>query len=97
MLDADFLAAIGHPARLRALIFLEQEPAETQAVAAHLGLGDAEAEDHLRHLAETGLIDAEDGAGSDPGPQRWRTRATGWAALADLLVAVAGDTPGRGP
>jgi DNA-binding transcriptional ArsR family regulator len=95
MLDADFLAAIGHPARLRALILLEREPAGARAVAAHLGLSAAEAEDHLRRLAEAGLIDAAGRAGGASGEQLWRTRASGWADLADLLVEAVGDAPER--
>lgn len=89
MLDAEFLAAIGHPARLRALVLLEQEPAGAPQLAARLGLPGAEVEDHLRQLADTGLIDAADRSGGDPGERRWRPRATGWADLAELLAAAA--------
>lgn len=85
MLDPDFLAAIGHPDRLRALVLLEAEPATGGELTARLGLTTGEAEAHLRQLAEAGLIEpAGDGADA------WRTRATGWAGLRDLLAGVSG-------
>lgn len=91
MLDPDFLAAIGHPVRLRALVLLEQAPASTEDVAAGLGLPAGDADEHLRHLARAHLI--------EPGPEAlWRTRATGWAGLADLLAATsAAEPPGDDP
>lgn len=95
MLDPDFLAAIGHPARLRALILLEQEPASAREVAARAELPAGEAEEHLRHLAEAGLIDPVDAGDEAGGELRWRPRATGWAELADLLARAAGEPPPR--
>ena len=93
MLDPDFLAAIGHPARLRALVLLEQEPATTRDVAAGCALPAGEAEELLRLLADARLIEPVPGGGDPP---RWRTRATGWGGLSDLLAETAAPVPDDG-
>jgi DNA-binding transcriptional ArsR family regulator len=93
MLDPDFLAAIGHPARLRALVLLEQEPADTREVAARCALPAEEAEEHLRLLADARLIEPAPGDGDRP---VWRTRATGWAGLSELLAGTAAPPPADG-
>jgi DNA-binding transcriptional ArsR family regulator len=94
MLDPDFLAAIGHPVRLRALVLFEREPGSAGDVAALAGLSPTAAAYHVRRLADAGLIEAAGtrGAGA-AGEQLWRTRATGWAELRDLLVDAAGEPP----
>lgn len=96
MLDPDFLAAIGHPARLRALILLEQEPASVPEVAARIALPADEVAAHVRHLADAGLIDAVQAAPGTDAEDRWRTRATGWNDLATLLAEAAGEPPAPG-
>jgi len=93
MLDPDFLAAIGHPARLRALVVLEQEPASTRDLAAQSGLPVDEAREHLRQLVDARLIEPIPGGEAEP---IWRTRATGWAGLSDLLANTAGPPPADG-
>lgn len=92
MLRPDFLAAIGHPARLRALVLLEHEPASTSDVAARVGLSADAAEQHLRQLARARLIEPV----ADAPEGRWRTHATGWAGLADLLSEATGEAPEPG-
>ncbi|WP_445148808.1 hypothetical protein [Baekduia sp. Peel2402] len=93
MLDPDFLAAIGHSARLRALVLLEQEPATTRDVAARCELDADEAAEHLRLLANAYLIEPVPDGGAQP---LWRTRVTGWAGLSDLLAATAAPSPTDG-
>lgn len=90
MLDPDFLAAIGHPVRLRALVLFEREPATASDLAAQAGLSVGAVGYHVRRLADTGLI-AE--AGTRGTERLWRTRATGWAGLRDLLAETAGPAP----
>ncbi len=88
MLDPDFLAAVGHPVRLRALVLFEREPGTTSDLAALAGLSTSAAGYHVGRLAAAGLIE-EAGTGAG-GRRRWRARATGWARLQALLAASAG-------
>ena len=85
MLDPDFLSAIGHPVRLRALILLERQPASTRDLAEHVALSPSATDYHVRRLADAGLIEA---AGTRDGQGLWRARATGWADLQELLAAT---------
>jgi DNA-binding transcriptional ArsR family regulator len=89
MLDPDFLAAIGHPARLRALVLLEREPANVADLATRVGLSADDADQHVRQLADAHLIEP---VSEDDAAPRWRTRATGWAGLTDLLAEAAGGS-----
>lgn len=90
MLDPDFLAAIGHPVRLRALVLLEQAPGSVGDLAGQAGLPPGAVAYHVRRLAVAGLIEEAGMRGTE---RLWRTRATGWAGLRDLLAETAG--PGR--
>jgi DNA-binding transcriptional ArsR family regulator len=99
MLDPDFLAAIGHPVRLRALVLLEREPSSAGDLAALAGLSPGAIAYHVRRLADAGLIEeAGTRGGAGVAAERlWRTRATGWAGLQELLVETAGEPPDAGP
>jgi DNA-binding transcriptional ArsR family regulator len=97
MLDPDFLAAIGHPVRLRALVLLEREPGSAGDLAALAGLSPGAIAYHVRRLADAGLIEEAGRRGAGATAERlWRTRATGWAGLQDLLVEAAGEPSGGG-
>jgi DNA-binding transcriptional ArsR family regulator len=87
MLDPDFLSAIGHPLRLRVLVRLERAPATVRVLAEETGLPRDEVAEHVRQLANAGLVEEAGVAGDEP---LWRARATGWAELETLLVAAAG-------
>jgi DNA-binding transcriptional ArsR family regulator len=92
MLDPDFLTAIGHPVRLRALVLFEREPSSASDLAALVGLSASAVAYHVRRLADAGLI--EEAGTRGPGAERlWRTRATGWAELQALLAETAGESP----
>ena len=86
MLDPDFLAAIGHPVRLQALVLFERGPAAVRELADAAGLSPSAAAYHVRRLADAGLIDE---AGARDGERLWRVRATGWDALQSLLRETA--------
>lgn len=87
MLDPDFLSAIGHPVRLRALVLFEREPGSTSDLSALTGLSTSAVSYHVGRLANAGLIEE---AGKGRGGQRlWRARAAGWAELQALLAASA--------
>jgi DNA-binding transcriptional ArsR family regulator len=90
MLDPDFLKALGHPARLQALVLFEQRPATAGELAAIVGLSPSATLYHVRKLHEAGLIEQVDSR------QRrafiegvWRTTSTGWAAVELQLADVA--------
>jgi DNA-binding transcriptional ArsR family regulator len=92
MLDPDFLAAIGHPVRLRALVLFEREPSSASDLAALVGLSASAVAYHVRRLADAGLI--EEAGTRGPGAERlWRTRGRGWAELQKLLAETAGEAP----
>lgn len=89
MLDPDFLAAIGHPVRLRALMLFEREPGTASDLAALCGLSVSAVAYHVHRLADAGLIEEAGTRGRVQ--QLWRTRATGWAGLQDLLIDATAD------
>ena len=92
MLDPDFLAAIGHPVRLRALVLFERGPGSAGDLAAHVGLSVSAVAYHVRRLADAGLIEEAGtrGAGAE---RLWRPRATGWAELQGLLAKTTTESP----
>jgi DNA-binding transcriptional ArsR family regulator len=94
MLDPDFLAAIGHPVRLRALVTLEREPSSASDLAALAGLSPTAIAYHVRRLADAGLIEEAGTRGTGAAAERlWRARAKGWATVQELLVEAAGEPP----
>jgi DNA-binding transcriptional ArsR family regulator len=93
MLDPDFLSAIGHPLRLRALVRLERAPATVRVLAEEAGAPLDEVAAHVRQLASAGLVEEAGVVGGEP---QWRPRATGWAELEALLVAAAGEPDAAG-
>ncbi|HET6510166.1 MAG TPA: winged helix-turn-helix domain-containing protein [Baekduia sp.] len=94
MLDPDFLAAIGHPVRLRALVLFERAPGSASDLAALSGLTTSATAYHVRRLADAGLIVEAGTRGAGAGAERlWRTRATGWSGLEDLLVEAVREPP----
>jgi DNA-binding transcriptional ArsR family regulator len=81
-LDPRFLAAIGDPVRLQALVLLERQPTTTDALADALRLTPPATAAHLAVLVDADLIDAAaDGT--------WRTRSRGWAEVVHLLNRAA--------
>lgn len=94
MLDPDFLAAIGHPVRLRALLLFEQAPGSAGDLGTQAGLSSGAVAYHVRRLADAGLIEEAGVRGTE---RLWRTRATGWAGLRDLLAETAGPGAGASP
>ena len=94
MLDPDFLAAIGHPVRLNALVLLEREPGSASDLAALAGLSPTAIAYHVRRLADAGLIEEAGTRGEGAAAERlWRTRTTGWAGLQELLIETADASP----
>ena len=90
MLDPDFLAALGHPARLQALVSLEARPASSREIAAEVGLSPSATAYHVRKLYEAGLIEPVETRQRRAFEERvWRTRSRGWAKLAKLLADAA--------
>jgi DNA-binding transcriptional ArsR family regulator len=89
MLDPDFLAAIGHSARLRALVLLEARPASARELAGEIGLTHSAMAYHVRKLSEAGLVEAIDTRQRRAFEENvWRTKAKGWARLAGLLGEI---------
>ena len=90
MLAAEFLAALGHPARLQALVMLERAPSSAREVAAEVGLSPSATLYHVRKLLEAELIEQVDTRQRRAFEERvWRTRRTGWAKVERLLADVA--------
>jgi DNA-binding transcriptional ArsR family regulator len=93
MLDPDFLAAIGHSARLRALVLLEGRPASSRELAEEIGLTHSAMAYHVRKLSEAGLIEAVDTRQRRAFEENvWRTKAKGWVRLARLLAEISQRT-----
>jgi DNA-binding transcriptional ArsR family regulator len=90
MLETDFLSALGHPARLQALVLFEQRPASARELAAIVGLSPSATLYHVRKLRDAGLIEQVDTRQRRAFVERvWRTRGTGWADIERLLADVA--------
>lgn len=90
MLDPDFLQALGHPARLQALVLFEQRPASARELAPIVGLSPSATLYHVRKLRDAGLIEQVDSRQRRAFVERvWRTSATGWAAVERQLADVA--------
>jgi DNA-binding transcriptional ArsR family regulator len=89
MLDPDFLAALGHPVRLQALVLLEARPASSREIAGEVGLSPSATSYHVRKLYEVGLIVSVETRQRRAFEEHvWRTRTKGWAKLARLLADV---------
>ena len=90
MLDPAFLSALGHPARLQALVLLEARPASSRELAAEVGLTPSAMAYHVRKLYEVALIEPIDTRQRRAFEERvWRTRSGGWVKLARLLAETA--------
>ncbi|HEY4095023.1 MAG TPA: winged helix-turn-helix domain-containing protein [Baekduia sp.] len=90
MLDPNLMSALGHPARLQALVLFEQRPASARELAAVVELSPSATAYHVRKLFEAGLIEQVDTRHRRAFEERvWRTRATGWARLEKLLADLA--------
>jgi DNA-binding transcriptional ArsR family regulator len=75
MLDPNFMSALGHPARLQALVLFEQRPASAREVAAIVDLSPSATAYHVRKLYEAGLIEQVDTRHRRAFEERvWRTR-----------------------
>ncbi|HEV7495179.1 winged helix-turn-helix domain-containing protein [Baekduia sp.] len=94
MLDPDFLSALGHPARLQALVLFEQRPASARELAALVDLSPSATLYHVRKLRDAGLIEQVDSRQRRAFVERvWRTSTTGWADVERMLTDVAARTP----
>jgi DNA-binding transcriptional ArsR family regulator len=90
MLDPEFLSALGHPARLQALVLFEQRPASARELAPIVGLSPSATLYHVRKLRDAGLIEQVDSRQRRAFVERvWRTRITGWAEVERQLADVA--------
>jgi DNA-binding transcriptional ArsR family regulator len=90
MLDPDFLKALGHPARLQALVLFEQRPASAGELATIVGLSPSATLYHVRKLHEAGLIEQVESRKKRAFIEGvWRTTSTGWAAVERQLADVA--------
>jgi DNA-binding transcriptional ArsR family regulator len=90
MLDPIFMAALGHPVRLQALVLFERSPASARELAETVQMSPTATSYHVRRLVEAGLIEQEDTRQRRAFDERvWRTRAQGWAHLEQLLADVA--------
>ena len=90
MLDPTFMSALGHPARLQALVLFEQRPASAREVAEVVGLRPSAMAYHVRKLQEAGLIEQVDTRHRRAFEERvWRSRTTGWKRLEKLLADLA--------
>jgi predicted transcriptional regulator len=90
MLDQDFLAAVGHPVRLQALVLFERTPSSARELAAMVGLSPSATLYHVRKLAAVGLIETAETRRRRAFEERvWRTTTSGWAELERLLRAAA--------
>jgi DNA-binding transcriptional ArsR family regulator len=90
MLDQNFMSALGHPARLQALVLFERRPASARELAEVVGLSPSATAYHVRKLVEAGLIEQVETRQRRAFEERvWRTRTTGWARLEKLLADVA--------
>jgi DNA-binding transcriptional ArsR family regulator len=90
MLDPRFMSALGHPARLQALVLFERQPASARELAEVVALSPTATSYHVRKLMEAGLIVQVDTRHRRAFEERvWRTTATGWARLEKLLADVA--------
>jgi DNA-binding transcriptional ArsR family regulator len=95
MLDHDFLAAVGHPVRLQALVLFERTPSSARELAAIVGQSPSATLYHVRKLEAAGLIVASETRRRRAFEERvWRTTTTGWGHLEQLLRAAA--PPARG-
>jgi DNA-binding transcriptional ArsR family regulator len=95
MLDPDFMSALGHPARLQALVLLEQRAASTREIAAEVGLSPTATNFHIRKLEQAGLIEQVDARRRRGFEEAvWRTRSKGWARVAKLLAQAADSASG---
>jgi DNA-binding transcriptional ArsR family regulator len=95
MLDPEFLSALGHPARLQALVLFERQPASARELATIVGLTPSATLYHVRKLHEAGLIEQVDTRHRRAFDERvWRTRTTGWAKVEKLLGAAASRSRG---
>ncbi|HEY6762807.1 MAG TPA: winged helix-turn-helix domain-containing protein [Baekduia sp.] len=90
MLDPVFLAALGHPARLQALVSLEKRPASSREIAGEVELSPSATAYHVRKLYEAGLIVPVETRQRRAFEERvWRTRSGGWVKLNKLLLETA--------
>ena len=90
MLDQDFLAAVGHPVRLQALVLFERTPSSARELADVVGLSPSATLYHVRKLQAAGLVEAAETRRRRAFEERvWRTTTSGWGALEKLLQAAA--------
>ena len=95
MLDPNLMSALGHPARLQALVLFERRPASARELAEVVQLSPTATSYHVRKLLEAGLIEQVETRQRRAFEERvWRTRATGWARLEKLLADIAQRSAG---
>jgi DNA-binding transcriptional ArsR family regulator len=86
MLDEDFLKAIGHPTRLRALVLFEQQPGTASELAKDLGIPRTRVTSHIAMLDDAGLIFTVEVRQQRGFTEHlWATRTHGWGPIAQLL------------
>jgi predicted transcriptional regulator len=89
MLDETFLAAVGHPVRLQALVLFERTPSSARELGQQVGLSPSAALYHVRKLEKAGLVTPTAIRRRRAFEERvWGTTTSGWAQLDGLLRAA---------
>jgi len=95
MLDPEFLSALGHPARLQALVLFERRPASARELSKVVDLSPSATLYHVRKLRDAGLIEQVASRQRRAFVERvWRTSSTGWADIERRLADAAGRREG---
>ena len=89
MLEKEFLSIFSHPARLKALVLLEQRAASPGEIAKVVGLTPSATLYHVGRLRDAGLIEQVDSRRARAFEEGiWRAKTKGWARLQKLLVEL---------
>jgi DNA-binding transcriptional ArsR family regulator len=95
MLDEDFLKAIGHPTRLRALVLFELRPGTASELAKDLGIPRTRVTSHIATLDDAGLIYTVEVRQQRGFKEHvWSSRTHGWGPIAQLLADAAQRSAG---
>lgn len=89
-LDLQFLAALGHPVRLKAMVMFEHEAGSARELAEAVGLAPTAATHHVNVLKRAGLIEVVDRRQRRGYMESlYAPTATGWKQLTDELRQLA--------
>jgi DNA-binding transcriptional ArsR family regulator len=89
-LDRSFLAALGHPLRLTALVLFERRAASARELGELAGVSSTAAAYHVRTLEQAGLLRQEGSRRRRAFDEAlWRTSTPGWSELEDHMRSMA--------